>query len=266
MNLPIYQIDAFARNVFSGNPAAICPLERWLPDAVMQSIAIENNLSETAFFVRTGDRFSLRWFTPGCEVDLCGHATLATAFLLFTELGYTGDTIRFDTRSGELTVTRTGGDLMEMDFPAQSPVARPAPEALIEGLGRTPEAVFLAEDYIAVFPHRDDVAALVPDMYALRSLDARGVAATAPGDGVDFVSRFFAPKLGIDEDPVTGSVHCALTPYWAARLGKNALLARQISSRGGELTCTDRGDRIGIAGKAAKYMEGVITIGDEAAR
>ena len=266
MNLPIYQIDAFALDVFSGNPAAVCPLEHWLPDNVMQAIAIENNLSETAFFVRTGDRFALRWFTPACEIDLCGHATLASAFLLFTELGYKGGTIRFDTRSGELAVTDTGGGLLEMDFPAQSPVPCPAPKALIEGLGRTPEAVFLAEDFIAVFPHQEDVASLAPDMYALRGLDARGVAATAPGDDVDFVSRFFVPKLGIDEDPVTGSVHCSLTPYWSARLGKKTLRARQISARGGELVCVDRGNRIGIAGKAAKYMEGVITVGDETVR
>jgi len=258
----MYQIDAFAHDVFSGNPAAVCPLEKWLPDSVMQSIAVENNLSETAFFVRNEDRFGLRWFTPGCEVDLCGHATLATAFLLFAELGYTGYTIRFDTRSGELRVARTGDGLLEMDFPAQSPVTRPAPEALIEGLGRTPDAVFLAEDYIAVFDRAEDVASLAPDMYALRKLDARGVAATAPGNDVDFVSRFFAPKLGIDEDPVTGSVHCALAPYWSARLGKKKLRARQISARGGELSCTDRGDRIGIAGMAVKYLEGVITIHD----
>ncbi len=228
----------------------------------MQSIAVENNLSETAFFVRDGDRFGLRWFTPICEVDLCGHATLATAFLLFTELGYGEDTIRFDTRSGELRVTRAGDGLLEMDFPAQIPVPCPAPDALLEGFGRTPDAVFLAEDYIALFSRAEDVASLMPDMHALKRLDARGVAATAPGSNFDFVSRFFAPKLGIDEDPVTGSVHCALTPYWSARQKKKTLRARQISARGGELTCTDRGDRIGIAGTAVKYMEGIISIGD----
>ena len=264
MNYPIYKIDAFARDIFSGNPAAVCPLEHWLPDPVMQSIAAENNLPETAFFIRDKERFRIRWFSPKCEADLCGHATLATAFVLFNELGYGNDTIFFDSRSGELRVTRAGDGLLELDFPSQSPVPCAAPGELIEGLGRSPQEVLLADDYIAVFRHPEDVSALVPDMSLLSLLDARGVAATAPGHDVDFVSRFFVPKYGIDEDPVTGSVHCALTPYWSARFGKKTLRARQISARGGELFCTDRGNRIGIAGMAVKYLEGVITIGDRA--
>ena len=262
MRLPIYQIDAFAGAVFKGNPAAVVPLEDWLPDQTLQAIATENNLSETAFFVRSDEPWRLRWFTPAVEVDLCGHATLASAHLVFTRLDPARDRIAFVTRSGRLEVTRRG-DLLELDFPAV-PV-RPLDDAgkldaLAAALGARPPDAFTAMDHMAVFRAEEDVAALKPDMARVAALGARGVIATAPGRACDFVSRFFGPAVGIPEDPVTGSAHCLLTPFWAARLGKRRLAARQISARGGELTCEDRGARVGIAGRAVLYLEGTIHV------
>lgn len=263
MRLPIYQIDAFAGAVFQGNPAAVVPLEDWLPDATLQAIASENNVSETAFFVRQDGGWGLRWFTPAVEVDLCGHATLATAYLIFTRLAPGLPCARFLTRSGPLEVTQDG-DLLALDFPARPPAAvadggRMA-QTLAAALGRAPREVWKARDVMAVFDAAADVAALRPDMTAVARLDAFAVIATAPGDRpeVDFVSRFFAPGQGLPEDPVTGSAHCTLIPFWARRLGKRALAARQLSARGGELACEDRGDRVKIAGRAVLYLEGSI--------
>ena len=259
MKIPLYQIDAFTGRLFGGNPAAVCPLEDWLDDATMQAIARENNLSETAFFIDRGDYHDLRWFTPACEVDLCGHATLATAFLLLDELGVGGDTVHFETRSGRLTVRRDG-DRLAMDFPAAPPEPCAEPDGLAAGLGRAPDAVLAAAQYLAVFSTEAEVCAIEPDFARLAGLDRLAVIVTAPGEETDFVSRFFAPKVGIPEDPVTGSAHCVLVPYWAKRLGKPRLTAHQVSARGGELWCEDRGERVVIAGRAVKYLEGIIEI------
>ncbi len=259
MKIPLYQIDAFAGRLFGGNPAAICVLEDWLDDETLQAIARENNLSETAFLIDRGDHHDLRWFTPSVEVDLCGHATLACASLLLDELKVGGDEVHFETRSGRLTVRRDG-DRLAMDFPARAPEPCAEPECLAAGLGRAPEAVLAAADYLAVFATEAEVRVLAPDTARLAGIELRAVIVTAPGDDVDFVSRFFAPKAGIAEDPVTGSAHCTLVPYWAKRLGKPRLTARQVSARGGELWCEDRGERVVIAGRAVKYLEGIIEI------
>ena len=262
MRLPIYQIDAFASAVFKGNPAAVVPLEQWLPDATLQAIALENNLSETAFFVSEGDLWRLRWFTPAVEVDLCGHATLATAHLIFTKIAPGRDRVAFMTRSGRLAVSRQG-ELLELDFPAAMPHVRSDAmtlDALEGGLGCRPEEAYIANKYMAVFHGEEQVAALKPDMGRIAALGGVGVIATAPGRSCDFVSRFFAPAAGVPEDPVTGSAHTVLTPFWAKRLGKRKLAARQISARGGELACEDRGERVGIAGRAVLYLEGAIYV------
>jgi len=259
MKLRQFQIDAFATRVFEGNPAAVVPLDRWLPDATLQAIAVENNLSETAFFVPEGEAYRLRWFSPGGEIDLCGHATLASAWVLFELLGYAGRAIAFDTRSGRLVVKRDG-ERLAMDFPAIPAQPCPVPAALLAGLKRQPVEVLAADDYFAVFESEADIRALVPDLAELSRLDRRGVCVTAPGKSVDFVSRFFGPKWGIPEDPVTGSAHCTLAPYWATRLGKSRFIARQLSRRGGELHCELRGERVIIAGSAVKFMEGEITV------
>jgi PhzF family phenazine biosynthesis protein len=255
--LPIYQIDAFASRVFAGNPAAVCPLDAWLDDATMQAIAAENNLAETAFFVRQGERYQLRWFTPAIEVDLCGHATLASAFVIFEELEPGRAAVTFGSRSGDLTVTRDG-DLLTLDFPSIATTPRAAPPELLAGLGCVPIEVREAMDYLVVVEDEATVRALRPRMDELLKLDTRGVIVTAPGEEVDFVSRFFAPAAGIPEDPVTGSAHCALTPYWSARLGRKRLTARQVSPRGGELLCENAGARVRISGQAVKYLQGSI--------
>jgi PhzF family phenazine biosynthesis protein len=264
MKLPIYQIDAFASRVFRGNPAAVCPLERWLPDATMQSIAAENNLAETAFFVpcrsgAAGPDYDLRWFTPETEVDLCGHATLASGFVVLETLDRGREAVTFHSPSGPLTVRRAGGRL-EMDFPSRPPARCAAPDGLAEALGAAPREVWSARDLMAVFDTEDEVRALRPSFEQVRGLGVFGVIVTAPGREVDFVSRFFAPLQGIPEDPATGSSHCTLAPYWAGRLGRSRLEARQLSARGGELTCEDRGARVAIIGLAVKYMEGVIEL------
>jgi PhzF family phenazine biosynthesis protein len=261
MKIRQYQIDAFASRVFEGNPAAVCPLDAWLDDALLQAIAGENNLAETAFFVPVEWGFHLRWFTPLTEVDLCGHATLATAHVLFELLDYPEQAIRFRTRSGELVVERRG-ELLSMDFPALPPAPCPPPDALIEGLGQVPIEVLRASDYIAVFESEAAVRSLSPDFAKLCELELRGVSVTAPGDNVDFVSRFFAPIVGVPEDPVTGSAHCELTPYWSPRLGKKRMHARQISRRGGDVECELQGDRVVLMGRAVTFMQGEIEIGD----
>ncbi len=256
--LPIYQADAFTSNLFGGNPAAVVPLEEWLSDEQMQNIAAENNLSETAFFVEEGDGYRLRWFTPAIEVDLCGHATLATAHILFEELGYDNEEIIFKTLSGLLTVKKENGRL-SMNFPAVEPEKAEGPAILFQALGinRTSE-VYKSDDYMVVLDSEAEIADLQPDFRMLNEVDARGIIVTAPGDEVDFVSRFFAPQSGIDEDPVTGSAHTKTTPYWCNKLGKEKLQARQISERGGDLTCIMKGDRVEITGEAVTYLKGEI--------
>jgi PhzF family phenazine biosynthesis protein len=259
MSIPYYQVDAFTHRLFSGNPAGVCLLADWLPDSVLQSIAAENNLAETAFVVQRGSYFDLRWFTPTLEVDLCGHATLASAHVIFRHLGYRDAVVRFQTRAGELTVTLSD-DLLTLDFPSRPAVACSAPAELQEGLGISPTGTAKDRDYLAIFDNERAVRELRPDMTALMRLDCLGIIATAPGDNCDFVSRFFAPRVGIPEDPVTGSAHCTLIPYWAERLGRSRLRALQISQRGGELFCEHRGERVGIAGRAVTYLSGFLHV------
>jgi len=259
MELSMYQIDAFANRLFEGNPAAVCPLNEWLPDDTMQSIAMENNLSETAFFVPKGDGFHIRWFTPVSEVDLCGHATLATAYVMFEILGHESDRIAFDSRSGILRVSRDN-EWLVMNFPAQPPVPCDIPNEIALAFEKTPVECLASEDIIAVFEHEGDIESADPDFEELKKLGWRGVIITAPSTRYDFVSRFFAPKYGIPEDPVTGSAYTQLTPYWASRVGSKKFSVKQMSARGGELTCELVGDRVFISGKAVKYMEGRIEV------
>lgn len=257
--LRMFQVDAFAGAVFRGNPAAVCPLESWLGDEQMQAIATENNLAETAFFVPEGDGYRLRWFTPRYEVDLCGHATLASAFVVFTVLEAVDDSVRFETRSGLLEVSRDGNRFV-MDFPARPGTVCPDPPAdLLEALDIPPtQVLWAAGDYFGVYESEDEVRTVRPDLPRIERLESRGAVVTAPGRDTDFVSRYFAPRYGIPEDPVTGSTHCTLVPYWAERLGKTRLHARQVSSRQGELFCEMRGERVAIAGEAVLYLEGMI--------
>jgi PhzF family phenazine biosynthesis protein len=261
MKLPIYQADAFTDTLFGGNPAAVCPLDEWLPDATMQQIAIENNLAETAFFVKTDKGYLLRWFTPEYEIDLCGHATLATAHILFTELGYAGPTIHFATvKAGVLTVTRDG-DKYTLDFPSRPPQPTPIPEGLLAALGMPEPLEYLqSRDYFLVYGTEEEIVNCKPDHSLLAKFDVVGVIITSPGKQVDFVSRFFAPAAGVPEDPVTGSAHCNLIPYWAGKLDKNVLHAYQLSARKGELWCELKGDRVLMAGKAVTYLKGEIFI------
>jgi PhzF family phenazine biosynthesis protein len=259
MKVPIFQVDAFTDRIFGGNPAAVCPLEEWLDEETMQRLGQENNLSETAFFVKNGDEYDLRWFTPEVEVDLCGHATLATAHVLFEHLGYAEDEIRFQTKSGLLIVKREGDRLM-MDFPTDDMPQVDPPAVLFQALGVRSDHVFFTDDYMIVLDSEEEVLNLDPDFRLLSEVNARGVIVTAPGKEVDFVSRFFAPGAGIDEDPVTGSAHTKLTPYWSRKLGKDILEARQISKRVGELTCRNKGERTEILGSAITYMIGEINI------
>lgn len=268
MTLPLYQIDAFTDRVFGGNPAAVVPLETWLPDAVLQRIAAENNLSETAFFVPSEgetDHFHLRWFTPTNEVDLCGHATLASAHVLFHELGNEAREIRFASAGGELVVRRDG-DLLEMDFPSRPAVPVSQDSKVMDALGLHDMRVSMlkSRDLLVVLEREAEIRALHPDFVALGELDYFGICVTAPGDECDFVCRFFAPAQGINEDPVTGSAYCTLAPYWAERLARTEFHARQVSARGGDLRCCLDGDRVRIAGQARCYLRGEITLGDGA--
>ncbi len=259
MELNLYQIDAFTDRHFKGNPAAVIPLETWLPDNTMQSIAEENNLSETAFFVPIKRGFHIRWFTPETEVDLCGHATLAAAYVLFNLLDYNKDRIEFESKSGALAVLQKD-DWLVMDFPAQLSVPCNVPDEIAKAFGKTPIDCLRSEDYIVAFETESDILSIKPDMGYLKKLDLRGVIITARSKQYDFVSRFFAPKYGIDEDPVTGSAHTQLTPYWSEKLDKTKMMAKQISGRGGELICELRNGRVLISGQAVKYMEGKIEI------
>jgi PhzF family phenazine biosynthesis protein len=260
MTLPLYQVDAFSSHIFRGNPAAVCPLDSWPDDATMQSVAAENNLAETAFFIPTSEGYHIRWFTPKTEVDLCGHATLASAHVLFEHLAYSEETILFHSRSGALRVTRESG-MLAMDFPADPPEpVTPLPN-LEAALGVKARACFKGrDDLMVLLDDEKEILHLNPDLRRLATLPCRGVIATAPGENVDFVSRFFAPQSGIDEDPVTGSAHTTLTPYWADLLNKPVLTARQLSARGGELICELNGERVIIRGDAVTYLVGEIFI------
>ena len=259
MRIPYYQVDAFTDHVFGGNPAGVCLLERWLPEPVLKRIAGENNLSETAFVTPRGEEFELRWFTPTVEVDLCGHATLAAAYVLFHERKIAAPQIRFHTQLGVLGAARDC-ETVTLDFPAWKAQATEVPAALADGLGWIPREVHKTRDYLAVFADADEIAGLKPDMAQLARLDCLGLIVTAPGRDCDFVSRFFAPGAGIPEDPVTGSAHCTLIPYWSQRLGKTKLHARQLSVRGGELFCEDRGERVGIGGRCVLYSRAELEI------
>jgi len=255
--MTIYQVDAFTDKLFAGNPAAVCPLDEWLPDALMQQLGMENNLAETAFFVKQADgSYHIRWFTPTVEVDLCGHATLAAAYVLFNQLDYKEDVIRFQSKSGELSVTRNG-DMITLDFPANAPKPVDTPENLLAGLKITSgKVLFGGWDYVVVIDSEEEVKKLDPDFLTLGKVKARGVTVTAKGNDVDFVSRCFFPQSGINEDPVTGSAHTILTPYWSKALNKTQLTAKQLSHRGGHLLCELKEDRVLMSGKGKLYMKG----------
>jgi PhzF family phenazine biosynthesis protein len=257
MKIPIFQIDAFTNRVFSGNPAAVCPLEYWLDDGQLQAIASENNLSETAFFVDRGDYYQLRWFTPQTEIDLCGHATLASAYVIMNKINPHLKKVTFGTRSGELIV-HNDRELYSMDFPSHAPTPCDVPENLSEALDKKPLAVLASNYYLAVYESEEDVRSVNPYMKLIKELDRLAVIITAKGNKVDFVSRFFAPAVGIPEDPVTGSAHCTLIPYWSKELNKTKLVAQQLSCRGGEIFCEYKNDRVVIAGHATLFLEGYI--------
>ena len=258
--IPIYQIDAFTHRPFAGNPAAVCPLDAWLPDETMLAIAAENNLAEKAFFVRNGDHFDLRWFTPAVEVELCGHATLASGALVLERLEPSWNAVTFQTRSGSLVVKRAGEGTWALDLPARPPMPTIVTGDLVAALGLRPTYALQARDRIAVYDNAEMVRAVKPDMGKIAELPTFAVAITAPGShkdaDVDFVSRFFAPAKGVPEDPVTGSLHCSLVPYWADKLGKKNLRARQVSTRSGDLDCTLEGNRVELRGGAVMVLEG----------
>ena len=258
MKLPLYWVDAFTAKRFHGNPAAVVIAGTTLDAALMQSIAMENNLAETAFVVPDGACYGIRWFTPTVEVDLCGHATLASAFALYQHGLVTGDSINFSSASGPLCASRQA-DRLALDFPARpAHVATDLIPTLASALGSIPAEAHSAQATMAVFNTEEEVRALRPDMAQVARVPTHGIVATAPGRQADFVSRFFAPRLGIPEDPVTGATHCTLAPYWSRRLGKKQLYAQQLSNRGGELWCEDRGNRVSIAGHCALYLSGEI--------
>ena len=260
MLIPFYQVDAFTDRLFGGNPAGVCPLDSWLPDDIMQKIAMENNVSETAFFVRKDNGFHIRWFTPKVEVNLCGHATLASAHVIFQYLDFSGTTVSFESRSGILNVNREG-DLLVLDFPANNPVRTALPDDIVKALNITPVQCFRGkEDYLLLYKSQKEIESLTPDFRHLEKVDARAVIVTAPAEKVDFVSRFFGPRVGVDEDPVTGSAHTVLIPFWAEKLGKTEMKALQLSRRGGTLFCRLRGDRVDIGGNAVTFIKGEISL------
>ena len=261
MEIKIYQVDAFADKVFSGNPAAVCPLEEWLPDHIMQSIAMENNLSETAFIVEAGEFYEIRWFTPTVEVDLCGHATLASAYVLYTQLGYNKKELTFKTKNvGDLSV-RKQGNWFELDFPADEIMAIELTEEHMRVTDQTPRAAFRGrDDIMLIFDDIESIRNMQPNLGEIAKLEARGLIVTAAGKECDFVSRFFGPQSGVDEDPVTGSAHTTLTPYWATVYGRNSLVARQLSVREGLVKCNLVQDRVVLEGQAILYMKGLITL------
>jgi PhzF family phenazine biosynthesis protein len=260
MNLSIFQADAFTDELFRGNPAAVVPLTQWLPDKLMQNIAMENNLSETAFFIPGDGCFHMRWFTPTTEVSLCGHATLAAAHILFNHLDFSEETIRFQTKSGLLTVSRHE-NLLFLDFPAAHLISIPTPKGLTAGLGLRPLEVWHSGEYLmAVYKNENEIRQIIPDYPILRKLPYLGINVTAIGDSVDIVSRFFAPSVGINEDPVTGSAHTLMIPFWHQRLGRTRFISHQISKRGGILNCEYLDDRVKIGGKAVTFMVGSLRV------
>jgi PhzF family phenazine biosynthesis protein len=259
MKLPLYQIDAFTSRMFGGNPAAVVLLDTWLPDHALQAIAAENNLAETAFVVPHGEVMPLRWFTATVEVDLCGHATLAAAHVLFRYTFPSAKRLTFETRSGKLTVTRDG-DLLAMDFPSRPAKPVEITDSVVSALGARPKEVYRARDLLAIFESESQIRDFRPDFGRIASIDTFAITISAPGDAVDYVYRFFAPRQGIPEDPVTGSANCLLVPYWAARLGKSDLVAKQLSARGGDLRCALHGARVLIAGRAVEYLRGEIVV------
>lgn len=259
MKIPIYQVDAFSQKTFGGNPAAVCPLDTWIADDLMQAIAMENQLSETAFFVKDGEAFHLRWFTPAFEIDLCGHATLASAHVLYQHLGHQGS-IDFQTRSGVLQVEQKG-DRYFMKLPSRPPKRVAGPTNIKEAMGIEPIEVFSSRDYLFVYEKEEQIRNMAPNFDLINKWEeVVGVTVTAPGEKADFVSRFFAPRAGINEDPVTGSAHCNLVPYWAGKLGRSELYAEQISPRLGKLICRDEGDRISLGGNAITFLQGEIDL------
>lgn len=261
MKIPMYQVDAFASRPFAGNPAAVCVLDEWLEDGVLQDIASENNLAETAFIIKNADEYSLRWFTPTVEVDLCGHATLASAYVIFEFLEPTRREVIFNTMSGKLAVANSDDGKLVMDFPSRMPIKSDMPQTVIDAFNVKPLEVFQSDDLLVVFESEIDVQTLVPDLNKISEFKGcLGVVVTSVGVDVDFVSRSFAPNVGIAEDPVTGSTHCALIPFWAERLGKTKLHAKQLSQRGGELFCEDKGERVSIGGYATLFMKGEIYV------
>jgi len=260
LKIPVYHIDAFTGSVFSGNPAAVCPLESWLDDATLMLIAGENSLPVTAFFVEAGDHYELRWFTPTVELPLCGHGTVAAGAVLFDCMKVAGEAITFTTKGGPVQVVKEDSRI-RLDFPAyEAAPCSPSPEALVRALGGAPREVLKAKYYLVVYESEAEIRGLAPDFAMLKEVDSPGVIVTAPGESSDFVSRFFAPKIGIDEDAATGSAHCTLVPYWSRRLGKSKLHALQLSQRGGELWCEALGDKVRIAGRAVRYAEGVLHV------
>lgn len=259
MQIKLYQVDAFTDRPFAGNPAAVCPLDDWLDDATMQAIAAENNLSETAFLVPNDEGYHLRWFTPAVEVPLCGHATLASGYVVLNHLRPDADAVTFETQSGPLVVRRDG-DRLRMDLPALPPEPVEPPPGLVEAVGGAPVEILKARYHMLVYANEAEIEFLSPDFAGLGRLESGNVMATAPGREVDFVSRFFGPASGINEDPVTGAAHCMGTPYWAMKLDKSVLTARQISARGGDLFCELVDDRVHLSGSCAFYMEGTITL------
>lgn len=260
MKLTIYKVDAFAEKAFEGNPAAVVPLQEWLPDSLMQQIAMENNLSETAFFVPVESGFHIRWFTPKAEVKLCGHATLASAHVLFSHIGFTGNEISFDSLSGVLKVTREK-ELIILDFPALTATETETPAAVASAFHIVPKACLKGrDDYMLLFENEQEVLSLQPDFQKLINAQTRGVICTSKSENYDFVSRFFAPAVGVNEDPVTGSAHTMLIPFWAEKLGKPELLAKQVSARGGILHCKSAGDRVKIGENAVTFLTGEITV------
>lgn len=260
MKLEIYQIDAFASEVFKGNLAAVCPLDKWLEADLMQKIALENNLSETAFFVKKDQFYEIRWFTPTYEIDLCGHATLASAYVIFDVLKLEIEMVKFHShKSGDLKVEKKN-DLLVLDFPSRPVSSVETPNGLFEAIGKAPKEILKARDYFLVYENEQEVLDIQPNFTKLLEIDAHGFIVTAKGSDCDFVSRFFAPEVGVFEDPVTGSSHCNLVPFWSERLGKTELFARQVSARGGELFCEFKGDRVKIGGKAILYLKGEIYV------
>ncbi|MBI4645007.1 MAG: PhzF family phenazine biosynthesis protein [Bacteroidia bacterium] len=260
MQIKIFQIDSFTNELFGGNPAAICPLDQWLPDETMQKIAAENNLSETGFFVKKNNKYHIRWFTPAVEVDLCGHATLAAGFVLFNYLGHNTDIIEFESRSGILRVKRNN-NMLTLDFPIDKIVPVETPPDLSKALSKAPLETYKGiSDYLLIYSNRQEIENFKPDFALISAVTARGVIVSAPGDDCDFVSRFFAPQSGVNEDPVTGSAYTTLTPYWSKRLNKNELSAIQVSKRKGHLRCKLINDRVEISGNAVIFMTGEIHI------